>query len=80
MPADAAQLKEMVSDVVRDAETLTSILQAGELSLNQRLLLREALLQELRAETVQIDVQFRRSDPTYVPDATVIEHDTGTGF
>ncbi len=67
LPDDAAQLRAMVSDVVRDAEILTIVLQMGELSLDRRLLLREALLQELRAETVHIDVQFRRSDPTYVP-------------
>ena len=67
LPDDAAQLKAMVRDVVRDAETLTIVLQAGALNLDQRLLLREALLQELRTETAHIDVQFRRLDPTEVP-------------
>ena len=67
LPDDVAQLKAMVSDVIRDTDSLTIVLQAGELNLAHKLLLREALLQALRAETVHIDVQFRRLDPSYVP-------------
>ncbi len=62
-----AQLEKMVGDVVRDTEALTVVLQAGELTLAQRLSLRQALVRELRTEGVPIDVQFRRLDPTYVP-------------
>ena len=67
LPDDEAQLKAMVSDVVRNADSLTIILQAGELQLDHKLLIRDALLQKLRSEAVHIDVQFRRLDPTYVP-------------
>lgn len=67
LPADLAQLKAMVIDVIRDTDILTIVLQAGELQLDHKLIIRDALLQELCAETAHIDVQFRRLDPSYVP-------------
>ncbi len=67
LPDDTSQLRAMLCDVVSDTDTLTIVLQAGELTLDQRLLLRDALLQELRTETAHIDVQFHRLDPSYVP-------------
>ena len=67
LPDDMAQLKAMVNDVSRDTDSLTIVLQAGTLTLDQRLLLRDALLRELRTEKAHIDVQFRRLDPSDVP-------------
>ena len=67
LPDDAAQLKAMVHDVVRDTDNLTIVLQAQTLTLSQRLQLRNALLQALSDETGHIDVQFRRLDASHVP-------------
>lgn len=67
LPDNEAQLRGMLCDVVRDTDTLTVVLQGGGLQLDQRLLIRDALLQELRTETAHIDVQFRSLAPDYVP-------------
>lgn len=67
IPRSQEQLRAQLIDSVATAATLTVVLAAAELTLDQQLIIREVLLDELRGEQLDIDLQFQRRDTSYVP-------------